>query len=172
MSRGNLTDLFRGGRDEDPAEFWRATAAKRGGEIGYFTFATLLGGSARGSDGLPGLLYAVDDALWFEDFERDNWLSKIVAGRTKYEKTELRFGRADVRYARLVSRGGAARCIGGGVPPDRLAPASFLTRAFSTPAVQVAMTDGSSLFFDIMKRSQFLDLFCGKAPPASNSLPR
>src|SRR5208337_2723002 len=99
-------------REESPDEFWRQTAAKRGGEIGFLTFATLLGRSADQPLDLPGLLYTVGDMVWFEDFERDNWLAKIMGGRRKFEKTEVSFSKAEVRATRLVSRSGAMRCIG------------------------------------------------------------
>ena len=41
-------------QEESPEDFWRETAAKRGGEIGFLTFATLLGrvvGPAAGTAG-------------------------------------------------------------------------------------------------------------------------
>jgi hypothetical protein len=42
--------------------------------------------------------------VWFEDFERDNWLAKIMGGRRKFEKTEVSFSKAEVRAKRLVDR--------------------------------------------------------------------
>jgi hypothetical protein len=144
--------------EENPADFWRQTAEKRGGEVGFFTFATFLGKSSDQFQGLPGLLYTVKDSVWFEDFERDNWLSRIVSSRQKYEKTELSFLLAEVRLARLVSKIGATRCIGGAVSSEKLPPVSFLTRIFSTPVTQVGLDDGSSLFFEVMLRKEFLAL--------------
>jgi hypothetical protein len=135
---------------EDPAEFWRATAAKRGGEIGLFTFATLLGKSGDQPLNLPGLLYTVADAVWFEDFERDNWLARVMGGRQKYEKTELRFLKGEVAFTRPVSRGTAARCIAGVVSPDATRALSPLARLFSTPAAQVSLKDGSALFIEVL----------------------
>jgi hypothetical protein len=150
---------FRRGREESPDEFWRQTAAKRGGEIGFLTFATLLGRSGDQQLDLPGLLYTVGEMVWFEDFERDNWLSKILGGRKKFEKTEISFSRAEVRSAKLVSRSGAARCIAGVVPPEKLSPVSALGRILSTPIVQVSLAGGSSIFFDMIRRSDFIALF-------------
>ena len=120
---------FRRGREEDPQEFWRQTAAKRGGEIGFLTFATLLGRSGDQPLDLPGLLYTVGDMVWFEDFERDNWLAKIMGGRRKFEKTEISFSKPEVRATRLVTRSGAARCISGAVP-ERSSPLPPPSAAF------------------------------------------
>jgi hypothetical protein len=150
-------------REESPDEFWRQTGAKRGGEIEFRTFATLLGRSADQALDLPGLLYLVGNTLWFEDFERDNWLSKILGGRRKFEKTEISFIRAEVSSTQLVSRSAAARCIAGAIPAHKLRPVSAIGRVLSTPIVQVSFTNGTSLFFDMIHRSDFIALFSSVA---------
>jgi hypothetical protein len=150
---------FGRGREESPDEFWRQTAAKRGGEIGFLTFATLLGRSADQPLDLPGLFYGVNETFWFEDFERDNWLAKIIGGRRKFEKTELSFARQEVRMTQLVTRASAARCIAGAVAAEKLIPVSAVGRILSTPIVQVSLTSGGSLFFDMIRRVEFIQLF-------------
>ncbi len=157
---------FGRGKEEDPQEFWQRTAAKRGGQIGFLTFATLLGRSADRPLELPGLLYTVGDQVWFEDFERDNWLAKIIGGRRKYEKTELSFGKEEITSSQLVSRSSAARCIGGALPADKLHPVSALVRIFSTPVVQVSLANGTTLFFDMIRRSEFISQVAGAASAA------
>ena len=151
--------LFGKRHEESPEDFWSATAQKRGGDIGFMTYGMLLGRSGDAIVDLPGLVYTVGETVWFEDFERDNWLSRILGGKRKYEKTEFSFPRADVTSVRLVARGAAARCIGGSVPPDKLPRLSLLGRIFSTPVTQVNLLDGSAFFFDIMKRREFVALF-------------
>jgi hypothetical protein len=153
---------LRRGKEEDPSEFWRQTAARRGGEIGFFTFATLLGKSGGAVLNFPGLLYTVGDTVWFEDFERDNWLSRILSSRQKYEKTEMSFSMSEVKFTRVVSRGAAARCIGGAVAPDDLATASIITRVFSTPVAQIGLHDGPSIFLEVMQRKELFALLAPK----------
>ena len=154
-------------QEESPEEFWRQTAAKRGGEIGFLTFATLLGRASDQPLDLPGLLYLVGETVWFEDFERDNWLSKIMGGRKKFEKTEVSFNRAEVRSTQLVARSGAVRCIAGAVPAERLVPVSAVGRFLGTPIVQVSLSGGTTLFFDMIRRTEFIALFplSGDASP-------
>jgi hypothetical protein len=147
---------LRRAQDDDPAEFWRQTAERRGGEVRFFTFATLVGRSGGSFLNFPGLLYLVGDLFWFEDFERENWLSKIFASRTKWEKTELSFSKSEVQFTRIVARGGAARCIAGSIPPEKVAPASILTMIFSSPLIQVGLRDGAAIFFEILQRKEFL----------------
>jgi hypothetical protein len=143
-------------KDMDPGDFWRQTGEKRGGEVGFRTFATLLGASADKPLALPGLLYGVGDAFWFEDFERDNWLARILSSRQTFAKTEVSFQAAEVEFTRIVSRRSASRAIAGSVQPKDLQPMSALARVFSVAVTQVGLANGTSLFFEIMLQSEFL----------------
>jgi hypothetical protein len=141
---------------ESVEEFWRTTAEKRGGEVGLITFATYLGRSGDEILGLPGLLYTVGDAVWFEDFEKDNWMSRLLGAKRRYEKTELGFNKPDVAFTRLVSRPTAFRCIRGGLPSEKTHAVSPLGIFFSVPAVQVCFSQGHSLFFEVMRRDELV----------------
>jgi hypothetical protein len=154
---------------ESPEDFWRHTGEKRGGEVGFVTFATFLGQSGDRVLGFPGLLYTVGETVWFEDFEKDNWLARIIGGRQKYEKTELRFLVSETTFTRVISRRSAYRCIGGARDPKDLPPLSPFLRMFSTSVVQIGMKSGSSLFMEIMRQKEFLDLLAGKTPPKTAS---
>ena len=147
--------LFRRGPEENPDDFWRETGRKRGGDVTFFTFATLVGRSGSALLNFPGLLYKAGESFWFEDFERDNWLAKILSTRRKYEKTELSFAVAEVQFVRLVSRMSAARCVGGAAAPEKLPPVSVVARFFTTPVTQIGLKDGTALFFEIMQRKEF-----------------
>ncbi len=153
---------FRTGKAEDPAEFWRAVEARRGGPVGFFSFATLLGKSDGSRQDLPGLLYTVNDAGWFEDFEKDNWLARILTGSRKFEKTEFSFSLGEVAEIRMVTRRAAARCLARGIRPDRLARASALSQFFSIPVVALMLQNGSAIFFDLLKRREFVEMMAGR----------
>jgi hypothetical protein len=141
---------------EDPAAFWRATAEKRGGAIGFLTYASLLGRSNGTPLELAGLLYTVGEAVWFEDFEKDNWLTRMVGNKSAFVKTEITFSIADVAFTRLVTRVGALACIAGKKEPAQLPAATALDRFFSTPLVAVGLRDGSALFLDVIRRKEFI----------------
>ncbi|HET6451898.1 MAG TPA: hypothetical protein VFI08_11340 [Spirochaetia bacterium] len=163
---------FGRGKEENPEDFWKRTAERRGGEIGFLTFATLLGRSDDEPLDLPGLLYTVGEAAWFEDFERDNWLAKIIGGRRKFEKTEISFLRSEVQAAQLVARSAATRCIAGGLPAEEIRAISGVGKFFSTPVVQVRLAGGSSLFFDMIRRDLFISMVSsGEWPKAAPVTP-
>jgi hypothetical protein len=149
--------LFRSkAKETDPGEFWRQTGEKRGGEVDFRTFATFLGVSGERLLALPGLLYRVGEAFWFEDFERDNWLSRILTSKQSFTKTELSFGRADVEFTRIVSRRNAYRCISGAAAAAELRPMSVVARFLSASVTQIGLKDGTSLFFETMLQAEFL----------------
>ncbi len=143
--------------NESVAEFWQRTAQKRGGEIGLYTFAAYLGRSGDKFLGLSGLMYTVGNTVWFEDFQKENWLSFILDPRKKsYTKTELEFSKGDVAFTKLVSIPNAMRCIKGGADPNKLPTISSLAKFFSTTVVQISFTQGHSLFFEIMKWEEMI----------------
>jgi hypothetical protein len=150
---------FGAGREESPDDFRRQTAAKRGGEIDFLTYAVLLGRSGGRHVTLGGLLYTVGGTVWFEDFERENWFSKVIGNRNLYEKTELSFEKTEVAFTRTVTRSSAQGCIGGRRVPESLPAMSALACVFSTPITQIHLTNGSSLFFEVMLRKELMGLF-------------
>jgi hypothetical protein len=143
---------------EDPADFWHGVEARRGGPVTFSTFATLAGSAGAGRVDLAGLLYVVNATAWFEDFEKENWLYRIVGAGRKYEKTEVSFALAEVTSVRFVSRMRASQRIekaGAGILPE----ASRLWQFFATPFVQVALKSGMTLYFDMLERRKFAALF-------------
>jgi hypothetical protein len=142
---------------ESFSEYWRRTAERRGGEIGLTTFATFLGRSSDKIRELPGLLYTVGTAVWFEDFERDNWLLSLMGSKRRFEKTEICFTKEEVGFTRVVSRGVAFRSIRGARDLRNTPPIHPLARIFVTPALQIGCIEGHSLFFEVMRQKELID---------------
>lgn len=151
---------------EDPAEFWQAVQQRRGGPVSWSSFATLQGRSGEGRVELTGLLYVVNGTAWFEDFEKDSWFGRLVGAGKNFQKTEITFALAEVVQVRMVSRSTAAACMAGAVPPDAVREAPRLVQWFSPPIVQVALADGSALFFDMLERASFLAILASERPAA------
>jgi len=144
------------GGERDFEEFWRGVGERRGGKVGFTTFATWLGRTGSGPVGLAGLLYRVDDRYWFEDFARENWLLRIMPPRRPFAKTEVSFDRPQVTTVRVVSRATAHRCMNGRLAPGATAALGRFGRLVSSPVVQVGLADGSALFFEVMREREFL----------------
>jgi hypothetical protein len=144
------------GGEQDLASFWRGVGERRGGEVGFYSFATYAGRAGDGPAGLAGLLYRVGDRFWFEDFERESWLLRILPPRRPFAKTEFSFERTAVTAVRVVSRSAAYRCLRGAAAPASTATLGPAGRFFTTPVVQVTLADGSALFFEVMREREFL----------------
>jgi hypothetical protein len=150
-------ELFRRSKPEESFdEFWKRTGDKRGGTVGTFTFSTFVGSSGGEVMGLPGLMYTVGDSLWFEDFERDNWLARLFGGKKSFQQTEVGFSRSDVSYTRVVSRSTAYRCIRGSLPVESAKPLSPALRLFTTSVTQIGLASGTCHFFEIMKQAEIV----------------
>jgi hypothetical protein len=144
------------GGELDLASFWRGVGERRGGEVAWNSFATYLGRAGGGTALLAGLLYRVGDRVWFEDFERESWLLRILPPRRPFAKTEVFFDRAAVASCRVTSRAAAYRCLRGAIEPAATPSLSRGARLLSTPIVQLTLEDGGALFFEIMRENEFL----------------
>jgi hypothetical protein len=144
------------GGELDLASFWRGVGERRGGEVAWYSFATYLGRAAGGTKLLAGLLYRVGDRFWFEDFERESWLLRILPPRRPFAKTEVFFDRAAVSSCRVVARTAAYRCLRGAIPAAATPALGRAARLLSTPVVQVTLADDGALFFEVMRESEFL----------------
>jgi hypothetical protein len=144
------------GGERDLASFWRGVGERRGGEVAWYSFATHVGRAGGGAVLLPGLLYRVGDRFWFEDFERESWLLRILPPRRPFAKTEVLFDRAAVSAVRVVARAAANRCVSGALAPAATPALGRAARLFSTPVVQVTLADGGALFFEVMRENEFL----------------
>jgi hypothetical protein len=145
------------GVEEEARKFWEEKEAEKGGRVTFYTFATFLGRSADRQVTNGGLIYTIEDSVYFEDFEKENWLVKLIARKSKYEKTEFSFKMQDIAETRIITRNSALNCIAGYTESSETKPLSPLMKVFAKPVVQVHLKNGSSLFFDIMQASSFLD---------------
>ena len=143
--------------ESEAKKFWEEKEAEKGGKVTFYTFATFLGRSSDRQVTNGGLIYCIDDRIYFEDFEKENWLIKLVARKSKYEKTEFNFKTDDIEDTKIVSRNSALNCIAGYTEGSETKPLTPLMRLFAKPVVQIIMKNGTSMFFDIMRASDFLD---------------
>jgi len=142
--------------NEETRKFWEQREKEKGGKLGFFTFATFIGKSDDRSCNLSGLLYQIGNDLYFEDFEKENWLLKIIGRKEKYEKTEFGFLIDEIEDIKTVSRSNALNSIQGIISDRELKPVSRLARIFSQPVTQIMMRRGYSFFFEIMRYQEFL----------------
>lgn len=143
--------------DQTPDEFWAEIEERRGGKVSFFTFSKFLGRSRSEFESLPGLFYVVGNGAYFEDFDKDNMLSKLMGRKKKYEKTEFSFQLPDVEDVRIVTQGNAMKCIGGVIADKDVKTLSGFSKIFTSPVYQILLNTGESLFFEqLMDEKAFL----------------
>jgi len=142
--------------EEDYIAFWEERESQKGGKVKFYTYAKYLGRSNLESSELGGLLYIIDKKLYFEDFEKDNWFSKILGQKKKYEKTELNINIDSIKELKTTSKGSALNCITGVIDDESTKIFLNLQRLFFQPIIQIKLKEGYSHFFDIMRSKDFL----------------
>jgi hypothetical protein len=143
--------------EDEAKKFWDEIEKQRGGKVKFYTFATFLGETGGRQVALGGLMYIIKDMIYFEDFERENWFAKIFARKQKWEKTELSFREKNIEEIRLVSKGTALNCIGGFIDEAETKPISKIFAALFQSVVQIRLKSQGSLFFDIMRKKEFIN---------------
>ncbi len=141
---------------EEARKFWAEKEKEKGGKVSFFTFATYLGMSSRRSPSYGGLMYIIDKKIYFEDFEKENWLVKLMGRKQKYEKTEFNLNVKDIVETKVVSRNSAFNCMAGYISGEETRPLSPLLKILMKPILQINLKNRSSLFFEIMKLQDFL----------------
>lgn len=141
---------------EEAKKFWAEKEKEKGGKLSFFTFATYLGMSSKRSPSLGGLLYIIDNKIYFEDFEKDNWLIKIIGRKQKYEKTEFSINIKDISETKVISRNSAFNCMAGYIKGEETRALSPFLMVLMKPILQISLKNKNSLFFEIMKLQDFL----------------
>jgi hypothetical protein len=142
--------------DNESRQFWEEREKEKGGKVSFFTFATFLGRSGDKQLNLGGLLYLINKTLTFEDFEKENWLLKILNRKREYEKTKFEIKKDDIVETKLVSKNTALNCISGFVDDADTKTLTGVGGLFLQKVFQIRMKGGYSLFFEIMKIKEFL----------------
>ena len=146
-----------GGTGSEEAEnFWAEKEQEKGGKVRFFTFATYIGNTGGRPTSLGGLLYIVNERLYFEDFEKDNWFAKIISRKKNYEKTEFDLDIQEIAEIKTISKSSALNCIAGIVDDEDTKPVSMITKALFQSIVQIRIRNSISYFFDVMRDKEFI----------------
>ena len=137
-------------------EFWEEKRKETGKDILFKSFARFIGETGKGQSNLSGLMYATEDRIYFEDFEKSSMLDLFMKKKRKYDKFTMNFLISDTSEMRKVSESSANACINGEI--EEAKPQGSIMGIFNSPAWEVRFKSGSSYFFELFEPGQMLKL--------------
>ncbi|MBI9109246.1 MAG: hypothetical protein JEZ04_21045 [Spirochaetales bacterium] len=137
-------------------EFWAEKEQETGKQIIIKSFARFIGEKGREKSGLSGLLYATEDRVYFEDFEKSSMLDIFMKKKNKYDKFTMNFLLSDTSEMRKVSESSATACINGTI--EEAKPMGAFTGLFSSSAWEVKFKTGESYFFELFEPGELMKL--------------
>ena len=144
--------------NEEAKKFWEEKEKEYGAPVKFYTFATFLGKSRGKSVHLGGLIYIINGKLHFEDFEKDNWFSKLITRDKKYEKTEFSIDLNMIEKIQLVTKSSSFNCILGNIDDDKTKIIKGVSRLIFQPVTQIKLKDDNSYFFETMRHKELFDI--------------
>ena len=143
--------------DKDAEIFLKSLEEKRGGPIEWRTFCVFYADS-KGKICEHGVfLYEINKHFWFEDFEHLPQLFGFQLPRPKhaapYEKFEADFGPEAVKEIRIVKKKSAVAFCKGNKKYEKLKAAGAITRLLCQCVTEIALEDGTVLFFELMDKT-------------------
>lgn len=139
-----------GAQENDPNAFLRSLEEQNGGPLEWKSYAFYMGASGDEAPvSLGGLIYAVAGKLIFEDFERENPLTKLFGKKREYHKFKIEASLSSVRELRAVSASDAKQTIRGKVKADTLSHLSGMRKLLQKRTEAIIFSDGSAWFFEM-----------------------
>lgn len=147
--------------NNESKEFWEEKKQETGGEIIFKSFARFIGEKAKGPIELSGLLFATDERVYFEDFEKSSMLDLFMKKtKKKYEKYTMNFLISDTSDLRKVSQSSASACINGEI--EEAVPQGAIMRLFNSAVWEIRFSSGTSYFFELFEPAALAKLISKK----------
>ena len=142
--------------NKESQEFWNTKREEAGKDILFKSFARFIGETQTGPIGLSGLLYATEDRVYFEDFEKSSFLDILVKNKKKYQKYTMNFLVSDTAGIRKVSETSAVACMNGEID-EAVAPGA-LSKLFNNPVWEIKFNSGEAYFFELFEPGELVKL--------------
>jgi hypothetical protein len=143
--------------DKDAEVFLKGLEEKRRGALTWRTFSTFYANSNGVVREHGVFLYEVNKHFWYEDFEHMPQLFGIPLPKPKnaepYVKFEADFGPEDVKSLRLVKKSGALSFCKGNKKYEKLKAAGALGRLFCSCVTEIALNNGTVLYFELIDKT-------------------
>jgi hypothetical protein len=145
---------------QDTDKFKLSREEQFGGRIHFMTYASFIGKASSGKVlKVGGIIFAINETLHFEDFEKTPALMGIMTQRSDYIKTEFSIDLDEISIVKEIKEKDALQCINGTMDENEILPApNGFASLFSTRVIQVITENEPSLFFDFLNKEGFINL--------------
>lgn len=128
----------------------RQMELENGGKIEWKTYAFLMSRNDRTIVTKGGLLYIVDGALIFEDFESDRPIYRVIGSkRNAYQKTKLKAPLASIVELKPMTRSNALKVLRGTRNLEHVKPPSKLQQLIDRTVHAIRFDDESCWFCEM-----------------------
>ena len=143
--------------DNDAEVFLKNLEEKRGGKIDWRTFCMFYADSNGKVCEHGVFLYEVNKHFWYEDFEHLPQIFGFNLPKPKhaepYVKFEADFSPEVVKTVRMVKEKSAVAFCKGYKKYEKLKVAGTFTKLFCQCVTEIALQDGTVLFFELMDKT-------------------
>ena len=145
--------------DQDTKEFLHSLEQENGGKIIFKTYAVLIGFTNEKNINLGGLLYIINDTLYFEDFEKQGGLfSLIPLKKTRsYKKYKTSIDINSIKTFFSVKIASAKAVVGGKKSESQLRTVNGLKKKLFQTAVYLSRTGKPGLLLEVIDDNTFMD---------------
>ncbi|NQT57696.1 MAG: hypothetical protein HQ557_01815 [Bacteroidetes bacterium] len=146
--------------DQETQDFLNSLEQENGGQIIFKTYAVLIGLSNGKSINLGGLLYVINNTLYFEDFEKQGGLFGLITSKKKkaYKKykTSIDISSVDNLYSVRITAAKAA--VNGRLSQDQLQPVKGLQKKLFQTAVYLSRSGEPGWLLEVIDDKAFINI--------------
>lgn len=143
---------------DESIEFWKTKKEEVGKDISFKSFTRFYGEAGNGFLDLTGLIFATDDTLFFEDFEKSSMFSFFLKKKKKsdYKKFTMNIPFKDIKKITRVTESSTMACVNGKIP--RGIKAGAFSKLAKSIIWEFELTSGRLCFFEIFEYKRLFKL--------------
>ena len=146
--------------DQETKDFLDSLETENGGQIIFKTYAVLIGFSNGQNLNLGGLLYVINNTLYFEDFEKQGGLFGLMTSRKKkvYEKYKTSIDINSIENLYAVKINAAKAVAGGKLSHKKLTPVTGLQKKLFQTAVYISRAEEPGWLLEVIDDKKFITI--------------
>ena len=146
--------------DQETKDFLNSLEKENGGQIIFKTYAVLIGLSNGQNINLGGLLYIINNTLYFEDFEKQGGLFGLIASRKKktYEKYKTSIDISSIEDLYSVKINAVKAAAGGKLSQEQLVPVNGFQKKLFQTAVYLSRSGEPGWLLEVIDSKAFINI--------------